>query len=175
MHIFRNICTTFSQIWCDLRGFNRAKREKNCNLGPSGTYSPPFAPISSLRPLRKGPPLRFSALPQNPRRRGPGPPEPPPPVSAPGVECCCDVVTGAVLSGGSGDGGQRKEGALGYYAKKERMEKGGANSSIADQSDADTLEVNQSLPNPPASMHRLTNLLRCLRPFPAKSVPNSRC
>ena len=29
LHIFRNICTTFSQIWCDLRGFNRAKREKN--------------------------------------------------------------------------------------------------------------------------------------------------
>ena len=72
--IFRNICTTFSQIWCDLRGFNRAKREKICNLGPSGAYSPPFAPTSSLRPLRKGPPLRFSALPQNPRRRGPGPP-----------------------------------------------------------------------------------------------------
>ena len=78
--IFRNICTTFSQIWCDLRGFNRAKREKICNLGPSGAYSPPFAPTSSLRPLRKGPPLRFSALPQNPRRRGPGPP----PVSATG-------------------------------------------------------------------------------------------
>ena len=77
LHIFRNICTTFSQIWCDLRGFNRAKREKICNLGPSGTYSPPFAPTSSLRPLRKGPPLRFSALPQNPRRREPGPPEPP--------------------------------------------------------------------------------------------------
>ena len=29
LHIFRNICTTFSQIWCDLKGFNRAKREKN--------------------------------------------------------------------------------------------------------------------------------------------------
>ena len=28
LHIFRNICTTLSQIWCDLRGFHRAKARK---------------------------------------------------------------------------------------------------------------------------------------------------
>ena len=62
--------------------------------------------------------------------------------------------------------------------RKDRKEDGGANSTIASQSDADTFEVNhfknyQSLPSSPTPMHRLKNLLRCLRPFPAKSVPNS--
>ena len=62
--------------------------KKICNLGPSGTYSPPFAPTSSLRPLRKGPPLTIFGPPPKSTTEGarplpvsatggPGPPEPP--------------------------------------------------------------------------------------------------
>ena len=70
------------------------------------------------------------------------------------------------------------DGALGREGRMK--EDGGANSTIANQSGDGALEVNhfnnyQSLPSSAAPIqHRLTNLLRCLRPFPAKSVPNSR-